>query len=290
MKIFLRIPVFIFVAVTTYSCNQQIQSKKPVVVENEGVKIAFSDTGKGEPALLFVHGWCINKSYWNDQIRYFQGTHRTIAIDLPGFGESGKNRKEWDSRMFSRDVDSVIRVLGLKKVILIGHSMAGVIVLQAALDNPQSVIGIIGIDNFKNVGEKETKESRAAFLQALKALREHFIQTSTDFFNQELFSPSTSSAVKERILNDVKKADSNIAVDCLEPDHFNDVAALQDMKKPLYLINSDFGPTDTTGLTVSHIPYRIYYIHGTGHYPMIEKPDQFNVLLDSAIADIVQDR
>ena len=59
MKIFLRIPVFIFVAATAYSCNQQIQSKKPVVVENEGVKIAFSDTGKGEPALLFVHGWCI---------------------------------------------------------------------------------------------------------------------------------------------------------------------------------------------------------------------------------------
>ncbi len=65
-------------------------------IENNGAPIAYTDTGKGDTTILFVHGWCINKSYWADQAAYFGKSYRVVAIDLPGYGQSGKNRKAWE--------------------------------------------------------------------------------------------------------------------------------------------------------------------------------------------------
>jgi pimeloyl-ACP methyl ester carboxylesterase len=38
------------------------------------------------PPLLFVHGWCINKSYWESQMKYFRDKYTVVAMDLPGHG------------------------------------------------------------------------------------------------------------------------------------------------------------------------------------------------------------
>jgi pimeloyl-ACP methyl ester carboxylesterase len=54
--------------------------------------------------------------------------------------------------------------------------------------------------------------------------------------------------------------------------------------KPLYLINSDVIPTDTTHLAKMHIPFHIEYTKGTGHYAMIETPDDFNQRLEKILA------
>jgi alpha-beta hydrolase superfamily lysophospholipase len=80
-----------------YACIQHSQNKKTidqpaVKVSNRGVNIAYTDTGRGVTTLLFVHGWCINKSYFNQQAKYFNNKYRVITMDLPGYGQSGKNR------------------------------------------------------------------------------------------------------------------------------------------------------------------------------------------------------
>jgi len=58
---------------------------------------------------------------------------------------------------------------------------------------------------------------------------------------------------------------------------------LKRLKKRLYLINSDLTPTDTTGLVKQAIGYKIFTLHGTGHFPMIESPVEFNSLLAKAV-------
>src|SRR5436190_4673995 len=106
------------------------------VIKNGNVKIAYTDTHTGDTTLLFVHGWCINKSYWLSQVSYFKNRYRVVTMDLPGFGESGKNRNTWNTATFGQDVTAVIKQLGLKNVILVGHSMAGDIIVQAANNAP----------------------------------------------------------------------------------------------------------------------------------------------------------
>jgi len=130
------------------------QNEAPKNISNKGVDISFDQQGNGDTTLLFVHGWAINKSYWQDQVAYFRNRYRVVTIDLPGFGQSGKNRKDWSVAEFGTDVDSVMSQLNLKNVVLIGHSMSGDVVLEAAIHAPGKVLGIIGIDNFKNFGER----------------------------------------------------------------------------------------------------------------------------------------
>jgi pimeloyl-ACP methyl ester carboxylesterase len=88
---------------------QEVSGQTPIA--NHGVRIAYTDTRKGDTALLFVHGWCLNRSYWADQVSYFRDRYRVIAIDLPGFGESGRNRTEWTTTAFAADIDTVIAQL-----------------------------------------------------------------------------------------------------------------------------------------------------------------------------------
>jgi pimeloyl-ACP methyl ester carboxylesterase len=252
-------------------------------IADQGVNIAYTDTGKGDTTLLFVHGWAINKTYWDDQVKFFSSRYRVVTVDLPGFGQSGTNRKDWAYTEFARDLDSVLGQLDLHRVILIGHSMSGHIVLQAAINSPDRVIGIVGVDNFKNVGRKQTKEEKAQMLTVLETMKHHFTQLTTQYVSQSLFSPTTTDSVKRRVLHDMTYSDSVIAVAAMEPDDFDDVKQLLLLKRPLYLVNSDVNPTDTTAFKSNHIPYNILYVHGTGHYPMIEQPAEFNARLQDLI-------
>jgi pimeloyl-ACP methyl ester carboxylesterase len=282
--------IFCSITLLLAACDSPppVKTGKPHVLQNHGVHIDFTDSGNGDTTLLFVHGWCINKTYWDNQVALFRQRYRVVAIDLPGFGKSGKNRKIWTTEVYGADVDSAISQLNLKNVILVGHSMSGDIVLQAAINTPTKVIGLIGIDNFQSVGiaPQDPKKAKAEYAAAIDSLKHHFKATAFDYVRQDLFSKTTSSEVKQRVLNDVAHADTVIATACMQGPDFDEAAKLLQAKKKLYLINSDFHNTDTTGLVKKRIPYKLYLIHDSGHFPMVEQPERFNQLLAKAISDI----
>ena len=72
-------------------------------IENSMTKIHYVEEGKGDLTLLFIHGWCINSSYWSSQIKYFSRQYKVIAIDLPGFGKSTSIRNEWTIEKYGED-------------------------------------------------------------------------------------------------------------------------------------------------------------------------------------------
>jgi len=255
-------------------------------VSNNGVNISFTDTGNGDTALLFVHGWAINKNYWQDQVNHFKKRFRVVTVDLPGFGESGKNRTNWSVAEFGRDVDSVMQQLDLKNVVLIGHSMSGNIVLEAALNAPQRVIGIVGIDNFKNFGEVPDSNFKKAYAQVIDSMRKNYSGVVVEYFGQRLFSKSTDPATRKRIMNDVLHSDSTIAVDVMAQMDYDEIGKAKSYRKPIFLVNSDYTPTDTLGFKKAGVPFRLYFVNGTGHYPMIEKPEEFNRQLEAVIRKI----
>lgn len=264
----------------------KLVSENKLDIKNDSVRIDYTDTGKADTVLLFAHGWCINKTYWTDQVNFFKDRYRVVTMDLPGFGESGKNRRNWTTENYGKDIEAVITQLHLKNVILIGHSMSGDIILEAATLVPDSIIALVGVDNFKTVGQLPTKESKAAIDNAIIQLKQNFKKVAFNYVNQYLFSPSTDSLVRKRVLSDVANADSSIAIASMIPGDFDEAAKLRVANKKLYLINSDVTPTDTTGFISNKISYKINYVHGSGHYPMIEQPAAFNTALEEILADI----
>ena len=105
-------------------------------------------------------------------------------------------------------------------------------------------------------------------------------------FGFEWYTALTDSLVRKRVLNDIANADSSIAIASMIPGDFDEAAKLRVANKKLYLINSDVTPTDSAGFVSNKISYSIKYIHGSGHYPMIEQPAAFNAALEEILADI----
>ena len=168
--------------------------------------------------------------------------------------------------------------------------MAGDIVLQAALDNPKTVTGLVGVDNFKNVGHRQTAQNKKDFADAIKMLKHNFKAVAFGYFNEDLFSKTTDSTIRKKVLNDVAHADTTIAIATMVAGNdFYEIAKVRAVKTKLYLINSDVHPTDTAGLISNKIPFRVFYVHGTGHFPMVEDPKAFNLCLEQIITAINSD-
>src|SRR5258705_5738797 len=53
-----------------------------------GVRLAYDVAGAGDPPMIFVHGWCCDRSYFAPQVRHFSASHAVAAVDLRGHGES----------------------------------------------------------------------------------------------------------------------------------------------------------------------------------------------------------
>jgi pimeloyl-ACP methyl ester carboxylesterase len=253
------------------------------LIMSHGSSVAYSDSGKGDTTLLFIHGWGIHKGYWEYQVNYFKDKFRVVAIDLPGYGESGNHSRVWGPDTYVQDLDSVIDALQLTNVILIGHSMSGATVVEAGVKHPGKFLGIVGVDNMKDVDMQTTPEMIAQWNQFYQAAKKDFkgsIRGGID----ALFASTTDSLIRRRVTDDILASDTTMTLECLEAmDKYPFAQKLPQLKQPVFLIESAYVPTDTAAFTKLGVAYKFYDMGNVGHYPMLEDPRRFNSLLEQVI-------
>src|SRR5262245_16053629 len=142
---------------------------KKIVKADDGLSLVCEVRGKGDTALVFLHGWCCDREHWKHQVEVFAADYRVVAFDQAGHGESGKDRKEWSGLDLGADVEAVVKELGLKRVILVGHSAGGAVALMAAKRMPGTVVAVIGIDTLHDAERKSSEESTRKLLDTLEA-------------------------------------------------------------------------------------------------------------------------
>jgi sigma-B regulation protein RsbQ len=245
--------------------------------------LAYNLEGKGTQTLLFVHGWCIDQSYWQNQGEEFKNEYKILTIDLAGHGKSKHIHNDYSIKSYSEDIAKLIKKLDLYSIILIGHSMGGDIILRVQSLVPKRIIGFLGIDNFLEVGRVlNTEQSKEAeiFFQRLK---KNYEKVSEEFAKAVLFSPSTDTSVINRVISDIKKANQQMAVNTLRSlskEGSTERELFSRMKLKTYLIVSDYNKVNEASLKkYIRAGYEIRYIKQSGHYPMIEKPVEFNSVL-----------
>lgn len=104
----------------------------------DGVRTAFADAGEGK-ALIFLHGLAGNVTHWVNVAPRFVGSHRVIAIDMPGHGETDSLPRGYSIRMYVRQVLGLMDILGIEKAAVIGHSMGGMVATSVSLVAPERV-------------------------------------------------------------------------------------------------------------------------------------------------------
>ena len=128
----------------------------------DGIPIVYDIDGSGDPCVFFVHGWSCDRSYWIHQMRSFAPRHRVVSVDLAGHGESGTGRESWTMPAFGGDVAAVARRIGADDVVLVGHSMGGDVIVDAALQLGGRVRGLVWIDVYSDLTLDEADATGAA--------------------------------------------------------------------------------------------------------------------------------
>jgi pimeloyl-ACP methyl ester carboxylesterase len=246
----------------------------------DGVRIAYEVHGKGPLALVFVHGWSCNRSFWAGQIEPFSRQFKVVAVDLAGHGDSGRNREKWTIQSYGDDVAAVVKKLDLKRVILVGHSMGGDVIPEAALRLPGRVVGLIWLDTYKKLGAGRTPEEVEAFAAKF---RPNFSEATRGFV-RSMFVSTSDPALVERVALAMSSAPPSVALPSLESafSYSREMPkTLERLHLPVIAINPENGPTDVASL--EHYGVQVIFMPGVGHFLMMEDPKRFNGLLGTAI-------
>ncbi len=267
----------------TFGDHDTIAATSGVALSADGIPIRFRTTGGGARALVLVHGWSCDRTYWRHQVPEFAEAYRVVAIDLAGHGASGAGRTSWTMPSFGADVVAVAGALELQDMVLIGHSMGGDVIVDAALSLGHRVTGVVWVDTYHRLTEPETPEQVEAFMEPF---RRDFVGATRSLV-QRMFRPGTDAGLVERIAGAMSAAPPDIAVDALYHAFTNEgpvMAALPRLRVPIVAINPDYRPTDEESLRKYGVETVIG--SGVGHFLMLEDPDQFNRLLAGVLARI----
>jgi pimeloyl-ACP methyl ester carboxylesterase len=250
----------------------------------DGVEIRYESAGRGEPALVFVHGWSCDRSYWRAQINHFAASHRVVALDLGGHGESGLGRRDWTMAAFAQDVRAVVEALGPGKVVLVGHSMGGPVILEAARLMPERVVALVSVDFFNEVDRRFSTKERQGFLAPMRA---DFRKATEGFVRQEMFVARSDPKLVDRIARDMAAGAPAVGVSAMENLlRYDQGAALAAAKVPVRLINADKWPTDLEAARRHKPDVGLAVMPAVSHFLMMEAPDEFNRILARAVSEL----
>ena len=239
----------------------------------DGVRIAYTSTGTGAPALVFIHGGFADQSFWKEQIEPLSDRFQVVTLDLAGHGSSGKRYREWTMDMYGEDVGSVVKALDLESVVLVGNSLGGPVALAAAKKLPGIVQGIIAVDTFQDV-QKEWKEAaRQAYVQAL---RDDFPATC-DAMVKQLLLEGTDPVLYAWVEDQMCGFDPEVAPRVVEGFLDYDLAAeFAGAEVPIRAILGETIPLNLEGNRELRPDFDAVVMEGCGHYPMLERPVEFN--------------
>lgn len=280
------LPLCASCALTSHAPAEPAAEGTPrVAVSSDGVRIAYRVYGRGEPALVFVHGWSCDSSYWQAQVEEFRRKYTVVTVDLAGHGASGRNRRDWSMQRYGADVVAAARRLPNRKIVLIGHSMGGPVALEAAGALRERLLGIIGLDTFQNIGLPPAPESEAL----IGRMRQDFAGTVRSFVTESMFARDADPQLVTRIATDMSLAPPAVAIPSvialLAMDYRPALAAIA---VPIVALNAMGGqPTDVERIRRLAPTFRAVMVPDLGHFLMMEDPPRVNALLQKEIEGLV---
>lgn len=258
------------------------------VTSPDGETISYHLAGHGNVTLIFIHGWSCDSRFWRKQIPYFAQDYQVVAVDLAGHGHSSQGRNTYSMESFGRDVKAVAEDLDAQMVILIGHSMGGAVMAEAAKLMPHRVIGLIGVDTLHNVEEAISPHVVAHIISGFRRDFENQVKA----FVEPMLPVNIDSKLKEWIISNLSAASPDVAISAFEEytaklQNMGLANTFKDIKVPVHCINADFVPTNIEVNRQYMMSFDATIMNNVGHFPMLEKPEVFNKLLKETIEQMI---
>jgi pimeloyl-ACP methyl ester carboxylesterase len=226
--------------------------------------------------MLFLHGWCGDRSLFAPQVDHFSRSHRVAAPDLPGHGESEAPR-EFTVEALANEVAALAGSLGFEQTVVVGHSLGAMVALALAQQAPGLVGAVVMVDP-PPLSKEVWKEFAAQLIPSFQgadgaAGRRKFVDQmflSTDDADRRAQITETMCAVS----NDVAIPMVNAMAS------FDAAAALRTCAVPVVSIGSAVPTNDSAFLREANPAITIGQTVGAGHFNQLEVPEQVNLMIE----------
>jgi 3-oxoadipate enol-lactonase len=257
--------------------------------------ISYTDLGPDNaPAIIFIHGFPLNKSMWDSQLELLTGNFRVIAYDLRGFGNSDAGEEDFSMRLFVQDLIGLMDALNIEKASICGLSLGGYIALNAIQNFPNRFEAMILCDTNCIADTPEVAGKR---IKTIESIRENGVEQYAASSLKNLFAPESFAANKEAIAS-VKTMIMETSVQSLSKtlialtQRKETYTKLTDIKVPVLIM---VGKEDilTPPESAIQIQKRIKgsvlnILDHAGHLSNIENSKEFNFQLSRFVGSVYQ--
>jgi pimeloyl-ACP methyl ester carboxylesterase len=247
----------------------------------DGVRLYYEEAGSGPgPALVFVHGWCCNNTHFVPQFEHFGKTHRVVSVDLRGHGESDKPIEDYTMPLFADDVAFVCRELGIDSIVVVGHSMGGSVAAALAAHHPELVVAAVGVDSplVTSPGAVERLTPRIEAMASADYLAAALRMV------ESMFQPCDDPARRATITQGMTSVPQHTMVSAMRGNLAQRPETLGTISQPVLMISAGWVPVDQAFVRQTIPNLRYAQTYGSGHFSMLEVPEQVNAMIERFIA------
>jgi pimeloyl-ACP methyl ester carboxylesterase len=254
-------------------------------LERDGVKLYYEEAGAGDPAMVLIHGWTCNHTHFAAQVEHFSKTHRVISLDLRGHGLSDAPEQEYTLEAFADDVAWMIRELGLDRPIVCGHSMGGFVTVMLGKHHPESLRARILIDS-PVITSPEFKKRAVPLIERWR--QPDYLGELADFIGtmfMPLDPPDVRAEITAQMLETPQHVLTSAMLNTAKTDH---EAATAANKGPLLAIYAGLFPVNLAEVRALVPDSQVGQTVGSGHFNMVEVPEQVNAMIERFLATAVK--
>jgi pimeloyl-ACP methyl ester carboxylesterase len=251
-------------------------------IEGPAGKLNIDDGGAGGLPVVFVHSSGGNTTHWSAQLAHIRKIRRAIAIDLRGHGLSQPS-KDGDYSLVSQagDIDTVVNHLGVRKFVLVGHSMGGSVSIAYAGLHPERVAGLLILDSGGDP-KQFPEEQKNQIIAALES--EAYADVTEGYWRQLLVG--SALGVEDRVMKDMQRMPKEMVISQIkELFWFDPKPSLDQYHGPKLSVIT---PGNDTKFSLHRLQpdFPCVVVKGTGHWIQLDKPNEFNRILDEFLASL----
>ena len=248
----------------------------------DGCKIAYTLTGSGRPVVL-LHGWMCNRKFWKEQIRFLSDRRMVLAPDFCGHGDSKIAAADYTIERLAGDVNGLTQSLGIERMVLVGHSMGGMVAQQFCIQHPGRVSALILVTTIAADVEDRLISKRIAAEAGQTGFRDAFLRRFDGWFGEQT-APGLMRWVRDEMLRTPEFVGLSLV---RSYQRFDLRAHLPGIRIPTLVIcgGSDASAIpDESRIIVDLIPDAQIALMECGHFPMLERPQTFNQVVDDFLS------
>jgi pimeloyl-ACP methyl ester carboxylesterase len=244
----------------------------------DGIKIAYTLSGNG-PAIVLLHGWMCNRTFWKEQIHFLSKEHKVLAPDFRGHGNSDIPEGGYTIEQLSEDLAKIMNGLAINQAVVVGHSMGGMVAQQFCVNNREYVSGLILAATIAADLEDQLISKLIMADTPLLGFRDAFLR-----YFKHWFSPDTDPHIVQWIKDQMLRTPEQVGLSLVRSYFRFDLRAdLPSLSMPTLIIGAaaDGSALPVESKTLADVIPDAHFeiIEGSGHFPMLESPKAFNCKL-----------